>query len=100
MPELGTISDKVAASLAGVAPHPRDSGTGKARRTIRGGRPAIRKVLYMAAVSASRTNPILMAFYQRLRDAGKSAKLARTAVMRKMLCLVNKLMAKSEFTFA
>lgn len=100
LPELGTISDKAAASLAGVAPHPRDSGTAKARRTIRGGRPAIRKVLYMAAVSATRSNPILKAFYQRLRDAGKPAKLALTAVMRKMLGILNKLLSKPEFTLA
>jgi transposase len=100
LPELGTISEKAAAALAGGAPHPRDSGTAKGRRTIRGGRPHIRKVLYMAAVSATRTNSIFKAFYQRLRAAGKPAKLALTAVMRKMLGVLNKLLATPDFTLA
>lgn len=100
LPELGKIPAKAATSLAGLAPHPRDSGTAKGKRTIRGGRPAIRKVLYMAAISAARTNPILKAFYERLRAAGKPAKLALTAVMRKMLATLNKLLAEPDFTLA
>jgi len=100
LPELGAIPAKAAAALAGVAPHPKDSGTAQGRRTIRGGRPAIRKVLYMAAVSATRSNPVLKAFYLRLREAGKPAKLALTAVMRKMLSVLNKLLAEPQFTLA
>jgi transposase len=100
LPELGAIPAKAAAALAGVAPHPKDSGTARGRRTIRGGRPAIRKVLYMAAVSATRSNPVLKAFYLRLREAGKPAKLALTAVMRKMLSVLNKLLADPQFTLA
>lgn len=100
LPELGSISARAASSLAGVAPHPRDSGTARGRRIIRGGRPTIRKVLYMAAVTAARSNPILKAFYLRLREAGKPAKLALTAVMRKMLTVLNKLLADPHFTLA
>lgn len=100
LPELGTISAKTAASLAGVAPHPKDSGTKMARRKISGGRPKVRKVLYMAAVSATRSNPVFKAFYQRLRDGGKPAKVALTAVMRKMLSVLNKLLANPKFTLA
>lgn len=100
LPELGSISAKAISSLAGVAPHPKDSGTAKGKRTIRGGRPSLRKVLYMAAVAAARSNPILKAFYLRLRSAGKSAKLALTAVMRKMLTVLNKLLADPHFTLA
>lgn len=100
LPELGTIPAKAAASLAGVAPHPKDSGMAKGRRTIRGGRPGIRKVLYMAAVSATRSNPVFKAFYLRLHDAGKPAKVALTAVMRKMLSVLNKLLADPQFTLA
>lgn len=100
LPELGTLPDKVIASLAGVAPHPRDSGTSNGRRIVRGGRSGIRKVLYMAAVSAARSNAILKCFYQRLRTAGKPAKVALTAVMRKMLMVMNKLLAEPNFTLA
>ena len=100
LPELGAISAKAVSSLVGIAPHPKDSGTAKGRRIIRGGRPVIRKVLYMAAVAAARSNPILKAFYLRLREAGKPAKLALTAVMRKMLTVLNKLLADPDFTLA
>lgn len=100
LPELGTLPDKVIASLAGVAPHPRDSGTSNGRRVVRGGRSGIRKVLYMAAVSAARCNPTLKAFYQRLKAAGKPPKVALTAVMRKMLVVLNKLLAEPNFALA
>ena len=100
MPELGTISDKTAASLAGLAPHPHDSGTRSGKRSIRAGRANVRKVLYMAAVSASRSNPVLKAFYDRLIAKGKPAKLALTAVIRKVLCVLNKLLANLDFSLA
>lgn len=100
VPELGSISDKAVASLVGVAPHPQDSGKKMGKRRIRAGRANVRKVLYMAAVSASRSNPTLKAFYQRLREAGKPAKVALTAVMRKILTVLNKLLSKPEFSLA
>ena len=100
LPELGTISDKTAASLAGLAPHPHDSGNRSGKRSIRAGRADVRKVLYRAAASASRSNPVLKAFYDRLIAKGKFAKLALTAVMRKMLCVLNKLLANLDFSLA
>jgi transposase len=89
VPELGQIGRRSVANLVGLAPKARDSGTCKARRYISGGRPDARLALYMAAVTASRKNPILAPFYQRLRAAGKSVKLARIAVMRRLLCHMN-----------
>jgi len=100
VPELGRVSDKTLASLVGVAPYPRDSGTVKARRSIRGGRSQVRHVLYMAAVTASRFNPILATFYDRLREKGKPAKVALVAVMRKMLSVLNRLIADPNFSLA
>jgi transposase len=98
LPELGRVSDKEIAALVGVAPFAKDSGTLQGRRTIRGGRVAVRNVLYMAAVAASRWNPILRDFYQRLIAKGKPAKLALTAVMRKLIVLLNRLAANPNFT--
>jgi transposase len=92
MPELGTLNRGQAAALAGLAPHARESGQWQGRRTIGGGRPAARRGLYMAALVAARANPILKAFYLRLRAAGKPPKLALTAVMRKLLVLMNQLL--------
>jgi transposase len=89
MPELGTISGRQAAALAGVAPFNRDSGQWRGRRTIWGGRAGVRTVLYMAALTAARCNPIIKAFYQRLRQQGKPPKLALTACMRKLLTILN-----------
>jgi transposase len=94
MPELGTLNRGQAAALAGLAPHPRESGQWQGRRFIGGGRSALRGALYMAALVASRTNPILKEFYQRLRLAGKPAKVALTAVMRKLIVLMNHLLKK------
>ena len=76
-------------ALAGLAPRARDSGTVRAARTIFGGRADVRTALSMAALSAMRHNPELRAFYQRLRKAGKAAKVAITAVSRKLLTIVN-----------
>ena len=83
LPEFGTLGRKKIAALVGVAPFNRDSGTLRGRRTIWGGRAKVRATLYMAALVASRHNPILRRFYQRLVQAGKPKKVALTAVMRK-----------------
>ena len=94
MPELGTLSSKQAASLAGLAPFNRDSGSMRGTRKIYGGRKDARQAIYMAALTATRYNDILKAFYQGLLSRGKSKKLALTAVMRKLLCYLNSLMRK------
>lgn len=92
MPELGSIENKAAASLAGLAPIARDSGRKQGRRCIQGGRTALRQALYMPALLATRFNPALKAKYQALIQAGKPPKLAITAVMRKLLILANALL--------
>lgn len=89
LPELGRLDRRQIAALVGVAPFNRDSGTMRGRRTTFGGRAKVRCALYMAAMVASRRNPTLKAFYQRLRHAGKAPKLALTAVMRKLLTVLN-----------
>ena len=89
MPELGQLNRRQAAALAGLAPFNHDSGSIRGKRTIFGGRRALRSGLYMAALSAARFNPILSRFYQRLRAKGKPHKLALTAVMRKLLLALN-----------
>jgi transposase len=100
LPELGHLTRNEAGALAGVAPCNRDSGMHRGRRTIRGGCVKVRRVLYMAATVASRFNPILKAFYQRLVAAGKPKKVALTAVMRKLVVLLNQLLKNPEFTLA
>jgi transposase len=89
MPELGQLSGRAAAALAGLAPWTRDSGTLKGLRCIGGGRPEVRVALYMAALTAVRCNSVLRPFYQRLRDRGKAPKVALTAAMRKLLIHMN-----------
>jgi transposase len=89
LPELGQLDRKAIAKLVGVAPLSRDSGTLRGKRTIWGGRAAVRAVLYMAALVATRHNPQIRAFYQRLVAAGKARKLALVACMRKLLLLCN-----------
>jgi transposase len=89
LPELGTLSKNEVTALAGLAPFNRDSGAFRGTRSIRGGRSEVRRVLYMAALSASRFNPILQAVYQRLRANGKAHKVALVAVMRKLLIHLN-----------
>lgn len=89
MPELGSLSRRQAASLAGVAPHPRDSGTLKGYRSMRGGRPIIRTTLFMAALAASRANGPLRPFYQRLVENGKKPIVAIAALMRKIIVILN-----------
>lgn len=100
LPELGKLSRNEVGALAGVAPYNRDSGLHRGRRTIRGGRVKVRRVLYMAAVVAARFNPILKAFYQRLVAAGKPKKVALTAVMRKLVVLLNHLLKNPQFNLA
>ncbi len=94
LPELGRLSRRQIAALVGVAPFNRDSGTWRGQRRIAGGRAAVRAVLYMATVAATRANPVIRAFYQRLRTAGKPAKVALTACMRKLLVICNALCQK------
>lgn len=89
LPELGTIPGTKASALAGLAPMNQDSGKHRGKRMIKGGRPAVRKALYMAALVASRYNPVIKEFYQRLRLAGKPPKVALTACMRKLLVILN-----------
>jgi len=89
MPELGQINRQEVAALAGLAPWTRDSGTMKGMRCIGGGRPEVRLALYMAALTAARFNPVLQPFYQRLRAKEKPAKVALTAVMRRLLVYMN-----------
>jgi transposase len=89
LPELGRLNRKQIASLVGVAPHACDSGTLRGKRMVWGGRAAVREALYMAALAASRFNPVLRAFYQRLLAAGKPRKVALVACMRKLLTILN-----------
>ena len=89
LPELGTLNRKQIAALVGVAPINRDSGTMRGRRGVWGGRARVRMVLYMGALVASRHNPVIRQFYQRLLAAGKSKKVALTACMRKPLVILN-----------
>jgi transposase len=92
LPELGNLNGKEIAALAGVAPFNRDSGKHQGQRVVWGGRSQVRRVLYMAAVSAARCNPVIRAFYQRLRSQGKPAKVALTACMRKLLVIMNSML--------
>ena len=89
LPELGRLDRRKIAALAGVCPYTRQSGKSDGKRVIRGGRLGLRNTLYMAALTALRYDPVLKAFYQRLREAGKPGKVAVVAVMRKMLAILN-----------
>jgi transposase len=89
LPELGTLNRRTAASLAGLAPHPHQSGNAPARNTIGGGRPCVRAALYMAALAAVRSNPALKADYKAMRADGKPAKVALIATARKLVTLAN-----------
>ncbi len=89
LPELGQLNRKKIAALVGVAPFNCDSGKMKGKRMIWGGRACVRNALYMAAISASRFNPVIKHFYDRLIKAGKLHKVAIVACMRKMLTILN-----------
>jgi transposase len=89
LPELGDLNRKEIAALVGVAPFNRDSGTWRGRRTIWGGRAAVRSVLYMSTLVATRHNPVIREFYERLLAAGKAKKVALIACMRKLLTILN-----------
>lgn len=89
LPELGALSRRQIAALAGVAPFNRDSGTLRGKRTVWGGRAAVRAALYMGALVATRCNPVIRTFYLRLCAAGKPKKVGLTACMRKLLTILN-----------
>jgi transposase len=92
LPELGALDRRAIAKLVGVAPLNHDSGTHRGRRAIWGGRTEVRHVLYMAALVASRRNPVVRAFYRRLLAAGKMKKVALVACMRKLLTILNSIL--------
>ncbi len=92
LPELGVLNRSQISALVGVAPLNRDSGTLRGKRKVWGGRASVRAVLYMAALVATRYNPVIKAFYQRLLQAGKAKKVALTACMRKLLTILNVMM--------
>jgi transposase len=89
LPELGRLDRRAIAALVGVAPFNCDSGQFRGQRRIWGGRASVRASLYMAALVAARHNPVLAPFYRRLRQAGKRAKVALVAVMRRLLTILN-----------
>jgi transposase len=92
LPELGQLNRKKIAALVGVAPYNCDSGMKRGKRAIWGGRASVRSVLYMAALSARRFNPVIKSFFEKLVTAGKPFKVAMTACMRKLLTILNAMM--------
>ena len=100
LPELGTLNRRQAAALAGLCPYNRESGQWAGKRCISGGRAEVRRALYMAALAASRSNHLLKPFYDRLIAAGKPGKVALTAVMRKLIILMNHLLKNPSFSLA
>jgi transposase len=96
LPELGQLNRREIASLVGIAPMNKESGTFKGKRRIRGGRAHVRTVLFLAAMSAIRSNPVLKAKYQQLKSAGKPPKVALVACMRKLLTILNVMMKNGE----
>ena len=97
MPELGQANDKAVAALLGAAPYDDDSGKRRGERHIKGGRRRIRNLFYMACLgAATRHNPVLKAFYDRLVAKGKEKKVALTACMRKLICILNTMIARRQ----
>ena len=92
LPEVGSLAPRELSALVGVAPLNRDSGTMRGRRSVWGGRARVREALYMGALIASRHNPIIRAFYERLLASGKPKKVALVACMRKLLTILNAVM--------
>jgi transposase len=95
LPELGQLDRRAIAALVGLAPFNRDSGVMRGRRSIYGGRSHVRTVLYMAATTAIRSNPVIRAFYERLKSRGKPHKVAMVACMRKVLTILNAMVRQS-----
>lgn len=95
LPELGQLDRRAIAALVGLAPFNRDSGVMRGRRSIYGGRSHVRTLLYMAATTAIRSNPVIRAFYERLKARGKPHKVAMVACMRKMLTILNAMVRQS-----
>ena len=89
LPELGKLNHKKISALVGVCPFSRESGTYRGRRIIWGGRAQVRQGIYMAALVASRHNPVIKEFYEKLLEKGKPKKVALVACMRKMLVILN-----------
>ena len=89
LPELGRLSRRQIAALVGCAPFNRDSGAHRGKRTTWGGRATVRAPLYLATLTATRCNPVIRAFYDRLTDVGKHPKVALIAAMRKLLTILN-----------
>lgn len=96
LPELGTLSRQKISALVGVCPYNRDSGRYRGKRSVWGGRSDVRCALYMGVISAKRFNPVIKAFYDRLRKTGKPFKVAMTACMRKLLTILNAMLKKRQ----
>lgn len=96
LPELGTLCRKKISALVGVCPYNRDSGYYRGKRKISGGRADIRSVLYMATLSATRSNPVIKAFFERLKQSGKLPKVALVACMRKLLTILNAMLKTNQ----
>ena len=97
MPELGQVSDEVAAALIGLAPYDDDSGKQRGERHIKGGRRWVRNAIYMPCLgAATQNNPVLKAFYQRLIAKGKEPKVALVACMRKLIIILNTMIARRQ----
>jgi transposase len=97
MPELGQVSDAIAAALIGIAPYDDDSGKRRGERHIKGGRRWVRNAIYMPCVgAATQNNPILKAYYQRLLAKGKEPKVAIIACMRKLIVILNTMIARRQ----
>ena len=95
LPELGQLDRRAIAALVGLAPFNRDSGVMRGRRSIYGGRSQVRTLLYMAATTAIRSNPVIRPFYEHLKSRGKPHKVAMVACMRKMLTILNAMVRQS-----
>jgi len=95
LPELGQLDRRAITALVGLAPFNRDSGVMRGRRSIYGGRSQVRTLLYMAATTAIRSNPVIRNFYQRLKSRGKPHKVAMVACMRKILTILNAMVRQS-----
>lgn len=96
VPEQGNLSRREISALVGMVPVNRDSGTMRGRRTIFGGRAGVRTALYMAALVATRFNPVIKVFYMRLLAAGKPKKVALVTCIRKLLTILNAMLRKNE----